>query len=105
MLDGPAAAALGRRRELRRAVPGRSSSWQTYAAMCMSGVRPFQNRREAITSSFGGEGAALLAKGEVQILLATYTGARYLEAFLKSLLSQDCDGWSLLVRDDASTDG
>ena len=41
----------------------------------------------------------------VQILLATYNGWRYLDAFMDSLLAQDYQGWSLLVRDDCSTDG
>jgi glycosyltransferase involved in cell wall biosynthesis len=43
-------------------------------------------------------------KDVVQILLATYNGSRYLDAFLDSLLRQDYQGWSLLVRDDCSTD-
>jgi glycosyltransferase involved in cell wall biosynthesis len=41
---------------------------------------------------------------EIQILLATYNGARHLDTFMDSLLTQDCQNWSLLVRDDGSTD-
>lgn len=40
----------------------------------------------------------------VDILLATYDGARFLGAQLASLDKQDFDNWRLLVRDDGSTD-
>ena len=40
----------------------------------------------------------------IQILLATYNGSRYLGGFLDSLVGQSCQEWSLLVRDDGSTD-
>ena len=42
---------------------------------------------------------------KVQVLLGVYNGARYLDAALESLRVQDCAEWSLLVRDDGSTDG
>lgn len=38
------------------------------------------------------------------ILLATFNGARYLDAQLKSLDQQTCQDWRILVRDDGSTD-
>ena len=41
----------------------------------------------------------------VEILLSTYNGAKHLHAFLSSLLDQDHDDWSLIVRDDGSSDG
>ncbi|MGV6848836.1 MAG: glycosyltransferase [Marinibacterium sp.] len=41
----------------------------------------------------------------VRILLATYNGARFLDAQLDSYLTQDHDGWGLWVSDDGSTDG
>ena len=40
----------------------------------------------------------------VDILLATYNGARYLDELLVSLDKQDFTNWRLLVRDDGSTD-
>lgn len=40
----------------------------------------------------------------VQILLATYNGARYLGAQLDSLTRQSHDAWSLAISDDGSTD-
>jgi glycosyltransferase involved in cell wall biosynthesis len=39
-----------------------------------------------------------------QILLSTYNGARYLEALLDSVARQNHGGFSILVRDDGSTD-
>lgn len=41
----------------------------------------------------------------IDILLATYNGARYLEEQLDSILRQTDPGWRLLIRDDGSTDG
>jgi glycosyltransferase involved in cell wall biosynthesis len=41
---------------------------------------------------------------DLQILLATYEGARYLEEQLESLLSQTFTSWKLVARDDGSTD-
>ena len=41
----------------------------------------------------------------VRILLATYNGARYLDAQLASYQAQDHDDWALWVSDDGSTDG
>lgn len=38
------------------------------------------------------------------ILMSTYNGERYLREQLDSLLNQSCDGWTLIVRDDGSTD-
>jgi glycosyltransferase involved in cell wall biosynthesis len=40
----------------------------------------------------------------IQILLATYDGANYLEDQLESLLAQTYTQWSLLVHDDGSSD-
>jgi glycosyltransferase involved in cell wall biosynthesis len=40
----------------------------------------------------------------IQILLATYNGASYLEAQLDSLLKQTNKKWTLLIHDDGSTD-
>ena len=40
----------------------------------------------------------------IDILLATYNGAAWLEAQIDSLLAQDFADWRLLVRDDGSTD-
>ena len=41
----------------------------------------------------------------VVIVLATYHGAPWLEAQVRSLQAQDLPGWRLLARDDGSTDG
>jgi hypothetical protein len=41
----------------------------------------------------------------VDILLATYNGARFLPDLLESLQKQSIDGWRLIVRDDGSGDG
>jgi glycosyltransferase involved in cell wall biosynthesis len=41
----------------------------------------------------------------IQLLLATYNDGRYLDEFLNSVLSQTETRWSILVRDDGSTDG
>ncbi len=41
----------------------------------------------------------------VEILLATFEGAPFLEEQLESLLAQTHAGWTLLARDDGSTDG
>lgn len=40
----------------------------------------------------------------IQILLATYNGAKYLEAQLDSLLAQTCRRWTLIAHDDGSND-
>jgi glycosyltransferase involved in cell wall biosynthesis len=42
--------------------------------------------------------------GPVEILLSTYNGSAYLDALLQSIINQDFQDWSLLVRDDGSTD-
>ena len=52
-----------------------------------------------------GDSPALIASAEIQILLGTYNYGQYLDAFMESLVAQDFAGWSLLVRDDASSDG
>lgn len=41
---------------------------------------------------------------QVTILLATYNGGKYLEQQLLSLLAQHYKNWSLLIRDDGSSD-
>ena len=43
-------------------------------------------------------------RGKVDILLATYNGAVWLDELIDSLLNQDFSDWRLLVRDDGSTD-
>ncbi len=40
----------------------------------------------------------------VEIVLATYNGAKFLEAQIESILAQDYQDWRLIIRDDASTD-
>jgi hypothetical protein len=40
----------------------------------------------------------------VEILLSTYNGAEFLNAFMSSLVEQDEGGWSLTARDDGSSD-
>ncbi len=42
--------------------------------------------------------------GNVDILLATYNGAAFLEAQLDSILAQTHKNWRLVIRDDGSTD-
>lgn len=41
---------------------------------------------------------------QVQILLSTWNGERWLPALLDSLLAQTCTDWELLIRDDGSQD-
>lgn len=41
---------------------------------------------------------------KVEILMATYNGEKYLEKQIKSILSQTYKNWTLLIRDDGSTD-
>lgn len=43
-------------------------------------------------------------KPKIDILLATYNGARFLPAQIDSILGQTCEEWRLLIRDDGSTD-
>lgn len=45
-----------------------------------------------------------MAEPEVQILLSTFNGQRYLPDLLASLQNQNYKRWSLLARDDGSTD-
>ncbi len=40
----------------------------------------------------------------IEILLSTYNGSAYLDALLKSIAGQDHENWSLLIRDDGSSD-
>jgi glycosyltransferase involved in cell wall biosynthesis len=40
----------------------------------------------------------------IDILLSTYNGTEFLEDQVSSLFSQNCKNWTLLVRDDGSTD-
>ena len=42
--------------------------------------------------------------GHIEILLSTYNGEYYLTSFINSLLRQDYTDWSLIIRDDGSTD-
>jgi hypothetical protein len=41
---------------------------------------------------------------QIEVLLSTYNGAKYLDAFVKSLVDQDFVDWILTVRDDGSSD-
>lgn len=41
---------------------------------------------------------------QIDILLATYNGERFLAAQLESFLNQTCQNWRLLIHDDGSTD-
>jgi glycosyltransferase involved in cell wall biosynthesis len=41
----------------------------------------------------------------VDILLATYNGAKYLDAQIESLVAQTYPSWQLIIRDDGSSDG
>lgn len=43
-------------------------------------------------------------RDSVDILMATYNGARYIKPQLYSILAQDFSGWRLLVHDDGSVD-
>ncbi|GAA3957814.1 glycosyltransferase family 2 protein [Allohahella marinimesophila] len=43
-------------------------------------------------------------KPQIDILLPTYNGERYLECLLESLLAQSFRDWRLIIRDDCSTD-
>ena len=40
----------------------------------------------------------------VDILLSTYNSQDYIEDLFDSVLAQTCENWSLIVRDDCSTD-
>ena len=40
----------------------------------------------------------------IEILLSTYNGSAYLDALLESIVGQDHRDWSLLIRDDGSSD-
>ncbi|HUN59621.1 MAG TPA: glycosyltransferase [Candidatus Binataceae bacterium] len=46
----------------------------------------------------------MTGKPEIEIIMATYNGALFLEAQVDSLLKQTYHEWRLLVRDDSSTD-
>jgi len=41
---------------------------------------------------------------EISIILATYNGEQYLSEQLESILTQNCDNWQLIIRDDGSGD-
>lgn len=41
---------------------------------------------------------------QIDILMATYNGERYIDAQIQSILSQSYPHWQLLIRDDGSTD-
>lgn len=63
----------------------------------------------SIGHSLGGVGHTGVVVGQrdshVTVLLSTFDGARWLPALLDSLRAQTHHEWSLLVRDDGSTDG
>lgn len=46
-----------------------------------------------------------MTRARIAVLLSTYDGAAYLGDQLASLLAQTCPHWTLLWRDDGSTDG
>ena len=46
----------------------------------------------------------MLSNYEVDILLSTYNGEKFLGELLDSLLCQTCQNWRLVVRDDGSKD-
>ena len=54
-----------------------------------------------MVQGLAGEGVAM---AQVQILLSTWNGERWLPALLDSLLEQTCTDWELLIRDDGSQD-
>ena len=43
-------------------------------------------------------------KPKIDILMATYNGEKYIEEQLKSIISQSCENWNLVIRDDGSDD-
>ena len=45
-----------------------------------------------------------MSKAEVQILMSTCNGARFLKEQLDSILNQTCTNWQLLIKDDGSID-
>jgi glycosyltransferase involved in cell wall biosynthesis len=47
----------------------------------------------------------LNSQPEIEILLATYNGERFLREQIDSILAQDYENWRVLARDDGSTDG
>ena len=47
----------------------------------------------------------VVSQRQYDILLATYNGATFVEAQLRSLLAQSQDGFRILARDDSSSDG
>lgn len=46
-----------------------------------------------------------MEEGGIAILMATYNGSRYIREQFESLMSQDCQDFTVYVRDDGSTDG
>lgn len=46
----------------------------------------------------------IVYKNEVNILMATYNGEKYVSEQIESLINQSFTNWSLLIRDDGSTD-
>ena len=47
----------------------------------------------------------MLHDAKVDILLATYNGARFVERQIESVLEHVQPGWRILIRDDGSADG
>jgi len=45
-----------------------------------------------------------VSQAKIQILMGVYNGAKYLDAALESVCMQDSQDWSLLIRDDGSSD-
>ena len=46
-----------------------------------------------------------MLEGKLVILMATYNGSAYLSDQIASIIAQSYTGWTLLIRDDGSTDG
>ena len=46
----------------------------------------------------------IFMKPKIDILMATYNGEKYIEEQLKSIISQSCENWNLVIRDDGSDD-
>ena len=46
----------------------------------------------------------IVAERQIDILVSTYNGEKYLEAQLESIIAQDINDWHILIRDDGSKD-
>ena len=79
---------------------GRRAGWQTPVFLLPSPhLRPKSDQ-----NSCGPRSAMAEQNKNIDILLATYNGDRYLEEQINSILGQSRSDWALLIRDDGSTD-